>query len=200
MNPERPTVALTNLSDLSQTLTLVGPYCSLDLHSMLNAALARQGGAIAAVPPGVVLPDREGRNDASRPEGIALDVAAAARAAEDEEADRAAGLPQAPKSKESRMLLGRLKAWLILEVGRVQKAGGAVYSPGRRAFAPSVLLDATQFAALAKILGGAAMRALDDVLLMLAGEATEAIYPMLIRNREPLGRVALEYAEITVCI
>ena len=211
MEPSAPTLAASALGEFSTALAMVSPFTSLDVRAMLNTALAKLGGAVDGVPAGVVADEGEGRV-VHRLNGVALSADAAAKAAE--EAFRLSRSTRSRTSSRERLvsklskfssrsllddeeacstLLSRFRQWLKMEVQRVQRADGPTYSPARRAFVPDCLLSATEFAALAGLLGSRAMAALDETLLGLIATALEPLSAVLSRNKETLSAVALSY-------
>ena len=139
---------------------------------------------------------------AVRASGITYDKEAAAAkrargmsvtslAARDDGADGANGPGDHPSSPmPAARLLDRLKLWLKAAIAQAQSANGPQYMPGRQAFVPG-LLDATQFAALAKIVGAGGVRQLDEVLTHeLRAAPFRVLHEISERNMEALSAIA----------
>ena len=215
--PRLPSLSLELLSDLSHTLSILEPYTSLNLHAIIDAAVVRSLGALDSAPPHLLADALSGgrgsvaaRQEASetfavRAEGPAID---ADIARQKQVADRgvtggvtgevtgafapesSGGAAHVPGSGAGARgsLISRLKLWLRKELDAAQRLDGPQYVPGQRCF-EGTSLDAFQLGALARVIGSAGMRELDEVVLDAACHAPMALRDVLKKNRDALRAV-----------
>ena len=169
-----PTVALSQLHDWSQTLSSIRYFVSVDVHAILNAALAREVGLLDPPPEGEAVDADPAELPPVRAAGI--DRSAASRAATSLPADR-------PK------LLARIIEWYSQAVRLAASPGGEQYVPGRRAFGAGSALCSVQFAALCRLIGTAGMLKLHDMLLATAGQYAATVKAALVANQAELSQV-----------